>query len=207
MKNKKHGGTALMLAGLVLLACAAALTFVNIRRQNEAGEEAVRVLSSLQTAIVQSQEPETASDDERVSVDESIPPEARLMPSCPIDGEEYIGVLQIPKLGLELPVLKEWSMPLLQQAPCLYYGSVYTRDMVICAHNYSTHFGRLTELSVGDELLFFGADGQLHSYVVAEFETLAPTDVEYMTDGEWPLTLFTCTWGGRSRVTVRCEEA
>jgi hypothetical protein len=28
-----------------------------------------------------------------------------------------------------------------------------------------------------------------------------------MTDGEYDLTLFTCTYGGKSRVTVRCMEA
>jgi len=40
---------------------------------------------------------------------------------------------------------------------------------------------------------------------VAAREVLLPTAVEEMTAGEWDLTLFTCTLGGRSRVTVRCE--
>lgn len=189
-----------MLAGLVLLACAAALTFVNIRRQNEAGEEAIFLIRSISDSVQSGEEmlvPETVGE----------PAETRPMPSCDIDGNLYVGILQIPKLGLELPVMNDWSETKLQLAPCRYTGSVYTEDMVICAHNYSTHFGRLPELSVGDEILFFGADGQLHTYVVSAFETLAPTDVEYMTDGEWPLTLFTCTWGGRSRITVRCENA
>ena len=31
--------------------------------------------------------------------------------------------------------------------------------------------------------------------------------VEEMLSGGWALTLFTCTLGGRTRVTVRCEEA
>lgn len=28
-----------------------------------------------------------------------------------------------------------------------------------------------------------------------------------MTDAHWDLTLFTCTYGGKSRVTVRCTRA
>ena len=38
-------------------------------------------------------------------------------------------------------------------------------------------------------------------------EILQPGDVEEMLSGGWALTLFTCTLGGRTRVTVRCEEA
>ena len=34
-----------------------------------------------------------------------------------------------------------------------------------------------------------------------------PTSVQEMTDGDWDLTLFTCTVGGKSRVTVRCVLA
>lgn len=191
-----------MLAGLVLLACAAALTFVNIRRQREAGEEAIFLIRSISESI-QSGESGAVQP---VAAETGEAAETRSMPACDIDGNLYVGILRIPKLGLELPVMNDWSESKLQLAPCRYTGSVYTADMVICAHNYSTHFGRLTELSVGDEILFIGADGLLRTYTVADFETLAPTDVAYMTDGEWPLTLFTCTWGGRSRVTVRCEE-
>lgn len=35
-------------------------------------------------------------------------------------------------------------------------------------------------------------------------ETLPETAVEEMRAGEWDLTLFTCTYDGRARVTVRC---
>ncbi len=30
-------------------------------------------------------------------------------------------------------------------------------------------------------------------------------DVEEMITGDWDLTLFTCTLGGQTRVTVRCQ--
>ena len=37
-------------------------------------------------------------------------------------------------------------------------------------------------------------------------EILQPTAVEEMTAGEFDLTLFTCTYGGKSRVTVRYDR-
>lgn len=45
-----------------------------------------------------------------------------------------------------------------------------------------------------------------HVYKVAEFEELLPTDVEKMESSGYDLTLFTCTYGGRYRVTVRCVK-
>ena len=44
-------------------------------------------------------------------------------------------------------------------------------------------------------------------YEVIELETLSPFAIEEMTGGNWDLTLFTCTYGGKSRVTVRCTRA
>lgn len=102
--------------------------------------------------------------------------------------------------------MADWSYPQLKLSPCRYYGSVRGGDLVICAHNYQKHFGRLTELAVGDSVLFTDMDGVVTAYTVAETEVLQPTAVEEMTSGDYPLTLFSCTYGGKTRVTVRCQR-
>ena len=56
-----------------------------------------------------------------------------------IDGYGYVGVLTIPTLELELPVMSEWDAARLKIAPCRYSGSTKTRDLVIAGHNYTTH--------------------------------------------------------------------
>lgn len=208
MKKKKHGGAALMLIGAVLLVLAAALTIFNMRRQTSAGEDAENVLSALATAMETQTPPETAEEPSADAPSEelALPPEKRTMPTYEIEGIQYLGVLEIPKLDVQLPVAADWDYDKLQIAPCRYTGSVYTDDLVIAAHNYTTHFGGLSELSVGDEIRFYGADGTVYTYVASAFETLQPTEVENMTVGEYPLTLFTCTWGGASRVTLRCDR-
>ena len=127
------------------------------------------------------------------------------MKEIEIDGYAYIGYISIPSLGLELPVMSSWSYPQLKIAPCRYYGSVKTRDLVIAAHNYSRHFGNIKNLSAGDQVYFIDVEGVISSYEVAEVDTLNPTDVENMTSSGYALTLFTCTYGGQSRVTVRCN--
>ena len=51
-----------------------------------------------------------------------------------------IGILEIPALDLELPVISSWSYSSLRLAPCRYSGSAYKGDLVIAAHNYQSHF-------------------------------------------------------------------
>ena len=103
--------------------------------------------------------------------------------------------------------MSDWSYPQLRIAPCRYYGSVGTEDLIIAAHNYSRHFGNIKNLLPGDEVYFTEMDGTVTAYEVAETDTLNPAAVEEMTDSGYALTLFTCTYGGQSRVTVRCSLA
>lgn len=94
--------------------------------------------------------------------------------------------------ALLLFLRNQWDYTRLKLAPCRYTGSVKTGSMVIAAHNYARHFGRLFQLLPGDRVLLT--------------EMLAPTQIEEMTGGDYSLTLFTCTYGGQSRVTVRCDR-
>lgn len=132
------------------------------------------------------------------------------MPTIEIDSYDYIGTLTVSRFGLELPVMSEWSYPGLKIAPGRYRGSVWTDDLIICGHNYERHFGNLKNLESGDEIIFTDVNNNVFTYQVEEVIILQPTDVEEMVSqesGEWDLTLFTCTIGGRTRVTVRCTRA
>ena len=68
------------------------------------------------------------------------------MPTTEVDGNAYIGYLEIPSLEISLPVLSDWSYPKLKLAPCRYAGSVYLNNLIIAAHNYPAHFGTLDSL-------------------------------------------------------------
>lgn len=129
------------------------------------------------------------------------------MPSVEIDGRNYVGILEIPSIGVELPVLEMWSYPGLKIAPGRYMGTPYKNNFIIAAHNYDSHFGHIKDLIAGDDIIFTDMDGNIFRYKVASVDTLAPTAVEEMRSGGWPMTLFTCTLGGQMRVTVRCNAA
>ena len=187
--------------GLLFLAAAIFIAVYNMWNGRLAEEAADDALSQLEPIIEKSGD---AVDNSSYIPDYVLNPDMD-MPVVEIDGNMYIGILKIPALDLELPVMSEWSYPGLKTAPCRYAGSAYLNNLVIAAHNYSAHFGRIKNLSAGDEVIFSDAAGNVFKYRVGGTETLSPYAVPEMTDGEWDLTLFTCTIGGRQRVTVRCE--
>lgn len=122
--------------------------------------------------------------------------------------EEYdcVGILSIPALQLELPVLADWSYEKLTKAPCHYYGAYYETDFVIAAHNYAAHFGRLSELKPGDLVVFTDVAANAYHYEVVLLETLPKEATQEMIASGFDLSLYTCTPGGGSRVTVRCSK-
>jgi len=128
------------------------------------------------------------------------------MPEILIDGEAYIGTVTIPALDITLPVMSDWDYEKLKKAPCRYSGSAYKDDLVICAHNYRKHFSGIKGLLPGEKVIFTDTDGNEFRYAVSDVEILNPTALEDMTSGDWDLTLFTCTTGGQTRFTLRCER-
>lgn len=205
-----------MMMGLLLIVAALLLSAYNLYESHKAEQSVNQIMEQLnQRSGINDTEGTSQSKDmgKAVAVESSeieIPdyilnPNME-MPVENIGGINYIGIISIPSYHIELPVISSWSYENLQIAPCRYEGSIYTNNIVIAAHNYSSHFWNIQKLVEGDKVIFTDIDGNEFTYVVAARETLMPTAVEEMTSGEWDLTLFTCTLGGAYRVTVRCES-
>lgn len=197
--------------GLTLIVLSAGLTVYNLGEAYNGGRKSQAVVEKLVQTVLITPSAENSEEDPAQEYTEIAYPDFVLnpqmdMPSETVNGHNYIGILTIPVLELELPIQKEWSYPNLRVSPSCYAGSVYLDNMVLCGHNYSTHFGRLRELAAGDQILFTDIDGNEFIYEVAETEILQPDAVEQMTAGGWALTLFTCTPGGATRVTIRCNR-
>lgn len=205
---RRRLGLLCMVAGTVLMAAAVALLVYNERQAQAAAQSAAQLLPQLVQQIESSrtgEEPQPALPDQQITLDETgfTPPE---MTEVVIGGYGYIGYLSIPSLELELPVMADWDYARLRKSPCRYSGTVLGGDLVVMAHNYNRHFGRLSELNPGDSVSFTDMDGVLTEYAVVALDILMPEAVEEMTSGESDLTLFTCTYGGKSRVTVYCDR-
>lgn len=210
-------GSVLISLGLALILGAAALTAWNLLEAGRAQKHSTEAVTTLRGDLAKEayakQETTEVTPEEGtfpMLVPGDVPDYIRYpdmeMPVEEFQGYYYVGILEIPALELQLPVIDQWSYPGLKIAPCRYQGSAYTGDLILMAHNYESHFGRLKELRPGDRVAFTDMDGNLFVYEVVEFEELPGNAVEEMEAGEWDMTLFTCTYGGRSRVVIRCEE-
>lgn len=121
-----------------------------------------------------------------------------------LDGERYLGVLSMPTLELELPVQADWSYEKLKNTPCVYSGSIQDGELVILSHNYRRHFGPIDRLRPGDEIKLTDAAGKEFLYTVDELLVLDAAEVDDMIDSGYDLSLFTCNYDGKARITVRC---
>lgn len=229
-RTKRRFGTFFLLLGFAAAAAAIILTINNFRDDIAAGESALADLQKMEEMLgidangdgligdIPADEyyRQHGMDASERSMDTSarqagtgqaiyeIDPEIS-MPTVEVDGHTYVGFLEIPAISRTLPVMDTWSYPNLKIAPNRFVGTVYAHDMIICAHNYDRHFGKIKTLQEGDKVTFTDVYGDRFFYEVSEVTVLQPTDVEEMTDpDDWDLTLFTCTIGGATRVTVRC---
>ena len=215
----------LMVMGLLLVLSAASLFMYNRWDEDRASlassEMAQSFMTALQDKLAKSPAP-SASALPGTLPGASAGTSAVLVPGAPaatenlgsasepylqIDNYNYIGVIAVPTLNVSLPVMDVWSYDRLKVSPCRYTGSIAGNNIVIAAHNYSRHFGRISQLAVGDPVTFTDAAGVVHHYTVDKIETLNPTSIREMTDSGYALTMFTCTYSGQARVTVRCVSA
>ena len=186
-------GKKLIIAGLLVIIAALCLTVFNLYDGVRAAADAGKVLVELENEIGEGSDDYQKNEDIR-------------MPVYTLDNVDYACIIEIPDLGAVLPVINETSDRNLKLAPCIYSGSVYQDDLVIAAHNYRSHFGKIKNLKQGAPVYIVDMDGNVFEYEVKSTEVLRSTAVGEMKNSDWDLTLFTCTIGGQARVTVRCEK-
>lgn len=207
MEMPKKAGIIFVTLGVVLILSALLLSLYNGFEDRRAGQQAESLMDdihSVMTAETDTTSKPTESEIETTETQETLPAE---MPVVMIDGYEYIGYISIPDLDLELPVMAEWDYSRLKIAPCRHFGSSRTDDLVIAAHNYKTHFGSLSKLKSGAEVIFTDMDGIENRYVLMKDpETLAPDAVDAVQNSGYDLVLYTCTPGGATRVVVFCDR-
>lgn len=202
LKTKK--GRILFALGCCCFAAAFALWIYNLYITKQAGNIS-KVLSDNFTQLLaeaeRAEDEEYANDPALNNAEES---DAVQMEVFRIEGYDIVGQLHIPNTEINLAVIAEWSYPNLKVAPCRYSGTP-TDKLVLLAHNYDTHFGALDTLELGDSVYFMDVGGTIYEYEVLRTEEWNTDQLEQILGGEdWDLTLFTCTYGGKSRVVVRC---
>lgn len=182
MKNKRW----LIIIITLLIIVALVLLSYNIYIDNIAGQKSQEAVEKIQNELKN-------TSSEKIE-------------SLKVDDNEYIGIINIPSINLELPVMSDWSYTKLKTSPARYSGTLKTNDLVICAHSYKNLFRNIKKLKPNDSLIFTDMNGNKHFYEVALIEIISPEDIQKMIENEYDLTLFTCTEDNQNRFTVRLNK-
>lgn len=202
-KARKAAGLACIAAGLLSLGAAGLLFLRNERLELAAQAVNSGILPRLESALLKAQE--NTEDSAENGVQKGLF-DGMQEPSIEIDGRRYLGILTIPSLQLQLPVLADCTEENLKLGPCRYAGTVADHNMIIAGHNYRRQLSPIKQLQPGAVISFLDVAGNETVYEVSERALIGGLETEEMYAGEWDLTVFTCNLGGKSRVTLRCSK-
>ena len=131
-------------------------------------------------------------------------------------GQEYYtcGIVKIPKINLEYPVLNTTTDELLKISPTRFWGPEQPNEVgnfCIVGHNYRNKkfFSKVPTLDIGDTIELTDLTGRTIVYSIYDMYIVDPTDVactSQKTDGRKDVTLITCTNDSKQRVIVKATE-
>lgn len=160
------------------------------------------------------QETQEVVDDESMQYDEAEPEDTMLVEEAQeplrllipefvaesMSSGQRAGILSIPAIGFQMEVISDATAANLNRAPALMKSTQFPGDQgnaVISGHRmyeYGSHFNRIDELKIGDEIQFEIEDKQF-SFTVEQIMVVDPSEI-WITLGdqrETRLTLFACT--------------
>lgn len=129
-------------------------------------------------------------------------------------GQKYrvAGQINIPKIGVNYPIVYETTEEYLKIAPTKLSGPDINElgNVCIVGHNYKNKqfFSRLSELESNDKIYLLDNKGKSVSYFVYDKYEVSETDLSCTnqnTNGEIEATLITCTKKKDNRLVVKCR--
>ena len=131
------------------------------------------------------------------------------------DGTEYytIGVINIPSINVNYPILSTYSDALLKIAPCKFHGPNPNEigNLCIAGHNYKNDkfFSKVPKLKNGDIIEITDLGGNTIEYEVYDKFIVNPDELEctsQLTNGKKEITLITCTNDNQRRYIIKARE-
>ena len=126
-----------------------------------------------------------------------------------MEGYEVKGRIQIPKTGVDYPVLAEVTKRSLEIAVGIAYGPGLNEvgNTIIYGHNYRNglFFSDNKKLSNGDKVLITDQYGNTITYSIYNIYQTTPSDASYFTrdtQGKREISLQTCTDDSSARIII-----
>jgi hypothetical protein len=129
------------------------------------------------------------------------------MPVLEIHGSDYAALLEIPALGVKLPVADHWNSNRLSDSPVRFCGSVYDHTMVIGGADDPRQFGFCDEIDLGVTVTVTDMTGAEFTYTVSRVDRSSSAEASWLTEAEHDLTLFCRDQYSMEYLAVRCQFA
>lgn len=127
------------------------------------------------------------------------------MPVLEIDGNDYVALLDVPAFGITLPVARNWDGSGL--CPARYWGSAYNHSLVIGGGDHPWQFGFCDKIDLGAIITVTDMTGTRFAYTVARVDRAKEATAQWLTDGDFDLTIFCHDTYSMEYLAVRCVFA
>lgn len=124
-----------------------------------------------------------------------------------------IGIVEIPKLNINYPILSDVSDELLKISACRFYGPYPNEigNLCIAAHNYDDNrfFGNLYKLEIGDKINIYDSTNSLIIYYVYDKYETDKNDTTCTSQNTYEkkeITLMTCNNLNGNRLIIKAKE-
>lgn len=130
-----------------------------------------------------------------------------------IQGHKVVGIIKIPKIELEYPILETTSKETLNLSITKFWGNEINEigNVTLAGHNNlnGTMFGKTKKLEVGDVIELTDIQNVTLKYKVFKIYVIDPNDISCILpeqEGTREVTLITCTNGNKNRLIVKARE-
>ncbi len=130
-----------------------------------------------------------------------------------LENYEMKGIIQIPKTGIEYPILSQVTKRSLELAVAILYGPGLNEvgNTIILGHNYrnSLFFSDNDKLSNGDKILITDQSGETVTYEIYKIYQADENESDYMTrdtENRREISLSTCTNDSKARIVIWAKE-
>lgn len=130
-----------------------------------------------------------------------------------IQGNKVVGIIKIPKIELEYPVLENTSKESLNLSITKFLGNEINEigNVTLAGHNNlnGTMFGKIRKLEVGDIIELTDIQNVTLKYEIFKTYVIDPNDISCILpeqEGTREVTLITCTNGNKNRLIVKARE-
>ena len=130
-----------------------------------------------------------------------------------IDGYKVLGIIRIPKIDLEYPILNETNKTSMKKSITKFWGPNLNKvgNLTLAGHNNKdgTMFGKVKKLNIGDIIEIEDLYKNTVKYEIFDMYVINPNDVscvESVDANTKEVTLITCTNGNKNRLITKARE-